>query len=645
MCGIVGLISLEASENLEETGRIAVAMASAIHHRGPDAGGIWSSQNGMVTLGHRRLSIIDLSPLGAQPMHSHSGRFTVVFNGEIYNFQELRRDLEKAGVIFRGRSDTEVLLEAIESWGLETALTRVVGMFAFALWDSRECRLVLARDRFGKKPIYYGRVGGYFAFASELKALAEIPGYSAVLDPGAVTDVVMRGFVCGQHSIVRGIARLPPAGIGVLDVGGRSGALEVTRYWSAGDTYERARRNPFAGTEREALDALELEVQRAVQERMVSDVPLGAFLSGGIDSTVVVASMMRAGSGIARTFSIGFADAQFNEAHHARAVAQYLGTNHTELELDASTALATVRELPSIFDEPFADASQIPTLLVSRLARRHVTVALSGDGGDEIFCGYSRYLRMAKFFQLAAAIPRPVRKLAPVLARPFAALSRSFARAGTEQDQIFQRFTKALDLLQSDSAERAYEMTCSYWLNAADVLRDPPPESTSDSWAGDADVSVYRRMMLNDIGCYLPDDILVKVDRATMSTSLEARAPLLDHRLAEFAFGLPMDYLVRGGRGKHLLRELACRYVPRELIERPKMGFGVPLGKWLRADLRDWAEALLESRNFAGIGLLREDVVRARWAEHQRGQRDLSAALWPILMLHAWWERQSRSAA
>jgi asparagine synthase (glutamine-hydrolysing) len=641
MCGIVGL--LEAAPVADAAaGRLVDAMAAAIRHRGPDAGGTWSSPDGIVTLGHRRLSIIDLSPLGAQPMHSHDGRFSIVFNGEIYNFPELRRDLEARGVVFRGRSDTEVLLEGIESWGLEATLARAVGMFAFALWDSRERRLALVRDRFGKKPIYYGRVGRYFAFASELKALEALPGYSTRLNADAVTDVVMRGFVCGQHSILAGIGRLPTAGIGILDVARRRDSLDITRYWSANEAFERARRNPFRGSEAEALEALEREVQRAVEERMVSDVPLGAFLSGGIDSTVVVAAMMRAGRGVARTFSIGFAEAQFNEAHHARAVAQHLGTNHTELELDAPTALATVRELPDIFDEPFADASQIPTLLVSRLARQHVTVALSGDGGDEIFCGYSRYLRMAKFFGLAGSIPRPLRKLAPVLAKPFAALTRSLARAGTEQDQLFQRFAKALELLQNDSAERAYEMTCSYWLKAGDVLRRAPPEPVTDAWSGDADVGVYRRMMLNDIACYLPDDILVKVDRTTMSTSLEARAPLLDHRLAEFAFGLPMDYLVKGQRGKHLLRELACRYVPRELIARPKMGFGVPLGQWLRGELRDWAEALLEPRHFSAIGLLREDVVRARWAEHQRGQRDLSAALWPILMLHAWWERQSR---
>jgi asparagine synthase (glutamine-hydrolysing) len=630
-------------------------MADTLEHRGPDDAGSWVDAGAGLALGFRRLSILDLSPLGHQPMTSESGRLVVAFNGEVYNFRELRRELEGLGHRFRGHSDTEVLLAACEQWGAGGALPRLEGMFALALWDRRARRLTLARDRLGVKPLYYGRAGGALLAGSELKALRAHPACRPDVDRDALTLYLRNNYVPAPYSIYRGIFKLPPGTFLTLDSPEAAGA-PPTPYWSARDVARRGAAEPFTGSDAEATDAVDGLLRQSVARRMVADVPLGAFLSGGVDSSAVVAAMQAQSPRPVQTFTIGFTEEEYDEAAYARAVARHLGTDHTELYVTPEEARAVIPRLPELFDEPFGDSSQIPTLLVSELARRKVTVSLSGDGGDELFGGYRRYFAAATVWRKLRWIPNPARA---ALARALRVLPaglynrlpgwlfapvRRFFRPGPMGPKVH----KFAELLVGRRPEEAYLGFVSHWLDPARVViggREPVVPLTDPArWADLPDQ--FHRMMYLDTISYLPDDILVKVDRTSMAVSLEARVPLIDdHRLVEFAWRLPLTFKVRDGQGKWVLRRVLDRYVPRTLIERPKMGFGVPIEHWLRGPLRDWAEALLDERRLREEGFLHADVVRARWQAHLSGEQSWHYELWDVLMFQAWLERWRPAAA
>jgi asparagine synthase (glutamine-hydrolysing) len=642
MCGVAGFLDPRI-----QTGRVALiaaaeAMAGALVHRGPDAGGVWADEAAGLALGHRRLSIIDLSAAGAQPMVSHSGRYVLVFNGEIYNFAALRSELEAKGARMQGHSDTEVLIEACEAWGVEAALRRTVGMFAFALWDRRERRLVLARDRLGEKPLYYGWAGGHFLFGSELKALRAAPGWEGTIDRQALLLFLRNSFVPAPLSIYEGVRKLPPGTWLELRAGGAGGLApgswpEPQPYWSLEAAMRAGAERPFAGSEAEAVDALEQLLGQAVEAQMVADVPLGAFLSGGIDSSTVVALMQSRSSRPVHTFTIGFREHGFDEAVHARQVADHLGTDHTELYVSWQDTLSIIPQLPTMYDEPFADASQVPTHIVARLARQRVTVALSGDGGDELFGGYTRYSLGARLWRAVGGVPLPARRL---LGRGIAAVPPWVWRGmGQRGARVGDRAHKAAGVLAAPGLADVQVSLMSHWPDPSGVVRGARmPEPPRRPAAG----ATVEAMMVEDTLSYLPDDILVKVDRAAMAVSLETRVPLLDHRIVEFAWSLPLPLRVRGGTGKWLLRQLLHRHVPRSLVERPKMGFGVPIADWLRGPLRGWAEDLLATDSLAAGGLLEPAPIRERWTAHASGARNWQYALWNVLMFQAWRDAEGR---
>lgn len=588
-------------------------------HRGPDDQGDWISQDGSVGLGHRRLSILDLSPEGHQPMGSVNGRYQLVFNGEIYNFRELRQELVGLGHAFRGSSDTEVMLAAFCEWGVQASVRRFVGMFAFAVWDQQERHLTLARDHYGKKPLYYGNFDGTWFFASELKALHR-PGLS--LDRQALANYFRFGYVPEPRSIYQNIHKLSPASTVILKVGQPPGAVES--FWSLP-------RRSAGNIPSDPLQAVDQVLRRAVARRMVSDVPLGAFLSGGVDSSLIVAIMQQVSPEPVQTFCIGFEDAKSDESPYARAVAQHLGTRHVEHRLSPQESLAVVPMLPQLYDEPFADSSQIPTYLVSKLARTQVTVALSGDGGDEVFGGYNRYFHAPRLWRGLRVIPRFVRQLLALAARGLSAefLARLLPRVSLAQHKV----TKFLALLAVHSPQELYCGLMAMW-DPGPVLGLHPEGGLLDrfSWSDD----FAADMMELDTRTYLPDDILVKMDRASMAVSLECRCPFLDPEVAEVAWSLPMSWKVRSGVGKLVLRKLLAQYLPTQLIERPKIGFSLPLGEWLRGPLRGWAEDLLAPQRLKREGLLDADLIRRRWQEHLSGQRNYAAALWCVLMFEAW---------
>ncbi len=639
MCGITGLW---ASPHARHSAPSAVsAMTAAIAHRGPDATGQLEPHAGLF-FGHRRLSIIDLSPAGAQPMASASGRFTIVFNGEVYNFAALRDQLEREGRAppWRGGSDTEVMLAAIEAWGLETAVSRFIGMFAFGLWDATERRLHLVRDRLGVKPLYWTRTASALAFASELKALRTLPDFQTTIDRTALAGFLSSNCVPGNRTIFLGAHKVAPGTF--LTFSDWNHDPHVTRYWDPQQVALRGRQTPFTGTETEAVDALDVLLRDAVKLRMVSDVPLGAFLSGGIDSSTVVALMQAQSSRPVHTFSIQNESAAFDEGAAASAVARHLNTHHTPFTVTAKDALDVIPLLPRMFDEPFSDSSQIPTYLVSKLARRDVTVALSGDGGDELFGGYTRHVYAPRISAVTRRLPAALRTL----------LSRAItSRSPDTWDALFDRgqpllprlrlpglrMHKLASVLEAPSVDRVYEVLASHWTPADRVLLDAPawPEPPSPTFASDDREGLAHEMMLRDLTGYLPDDILTKVDRASMAVSLEAREPLLDHRLVEFAWTLPLSMRVRGLTGKWILREVLARYLPRTLVAGPKMGFGVPIGDWLRGPLRDWAESLLIPQSLEEVGL-NPAVIAERWGEHLNGKRAWEYHLWDVLMLQAW---------
>jgi len=649
VCGIAGLFEPGGRSGIEVLGREAAAMAGTLAHRGPDDHGLWVDPRGLAALSHRRLSVVDLSAHGHQPMVSEDERWVMVYNGEVYNTAALRHRLGADGVGFRGGSDTEVLLAAVQAWGVTRALEEVEGMFALALWDRREARLHLVRDRFGEKPLYYGWVDGTLAFASELKAIASLPGFSPRLDRTAVALYLRHNCVPGPHSIYQGIAKVTPGARVTFDVGDRPGAMPVPEpYWSARDVVEDAVAHPLSGSPAALTDRLEATLARSVADRMVADVPVGAFLSGGVDSSVVVALMQQVADRPVRTFTVGFDDPAYDESGEARAVAGHLGTDHTELRLTESDVADVLPELPEIWDEPFADTSQIPVLLVSRLARTRVTVSLSGDGGDELFAGYNRHAYLERVWARASRLPGPVRRSAgAALTRVPPGVVDGAARVTGLLPPAYRvrnpatKVAKLGKVLAADGPEDAYLQLVSHWPRPADLVvggsPDGSPAATPAEWPQLP--TVTEQLLWLDLVGYLPDDILTKVDRAAMSASLETRVPFLDREVFELAWRMPLDLKLRDGVTKWVLREVLHRHVPRALVDRPKMGFGLPIGPWLRGPLRPWAEELLAERRLTSQGLLDPAPVRRAWALHLSGRRDLAHELWDVLALQAWLDR------
>jgi len=645
VCGVAGYLQ-PGGFDPNEAARIAAAMTDVIRHRGPDDSGAWVDGDAGIALGHRRLAILDLSPAGHQPMVSASGRFVLVFNGEIYNFRELRAELTQLGHQFRGGSDTEVMLAAFSQWGIRLAVGRFNGMFAFAVWDRAERVLHLGRDRAGEKPLYYGWMGGTLLFGSELKALRAHPQCDAEIDRDALAVYLRLGYVPCPYTIYRGIFKLPPGTL--LNIRGAQGAGAATplAYWSAREIAERGCADPFTGSAPAALEQFDALLRDAVKIRMEADVPLGAFLSGGLDSSAVVALMQAQSERPVRTFTIGFLEGGYNEAQHGKAVAQHLGTAHSELCVTPAEALALIPRLPTLYDEPFADPSMIPTFLVSEFARRQVTVSLSGDGGDELFGGYGRYRLGRTLWRSLSWIPGPVRRGAAALALPSAAPRRlsqivdTLARPVTGTRSLRERLRQAADVLSVPSSTALYHYLMSYWKAPTTIVpgaSEPPiPQTDPARWANVPGIA--HQMMYLDLVTYLPDDILVKLDRASMGVSLESRVPLLDHRVIEFAWRLPPHLRIRGGEGKWLLRQLVHRHVPRGLVERPKMGFGVPISAWLRDPLRDWAEALLDETRLRREGMLDPRPIRTKWKEHVSDRTRWDYDLWAVLMFQAWSE-------
>lgn len=624
MCGIAGFVYGESS------GRSTIqSMCDQISHRGPDSEGYWQTDDGALAIGHRRLSILDLSAAGHQPMHSECGRYVLVFNGEIYNHLALRSLLAEPN--WHGQSDTETLLACFTAWGLEATLQAVRGMFAFALWDKQERELTLARDRVGEKPLYWGWCGDVLLFGSELKALKAHPGFNAEVDRGALTLLLRHCYIPAPYSIYQGIQKLKPGHFVRIPVRGdvaESKAADPVAYWSLTDVVENGQSNKFCGSPSEAVGLLESSLSASVSEQMLSDVPLGAFLSGGVDSSAIVALMQAQSGRKVRTFTIGFEEGGYNEAEHAKQVARHLGTDHTELYVSADDALGVIPRLPKMFCEPFGDSSQIPTFLVSQMAKQHVTVALSGDGGDELFGGYTPYQFAPRYWRLLSKLPRRLRALSAAI------ISRSPAP---------DKLLKLAEVMAAHSKEEFYRLMMSHWTAPELVVRNASePRSvlnSPDLWPKTD--SYEHWMMAMGTQMYMPDDILVKVDRAAMANSLETRVPLLDHRIIEFAWQLPLHMKIREGKGKWVLREVLYKHVPRELIERPKKGFSVPLGDWLRGPLRDWAEALLDEQRLQSEGYFYPQPIRKAWQQHQKGQRDNSGKLWSVLMFQAWLEDQA----
>lgn len=644
MCGISG--GLQLGLNCGEWEDVLSRMGAALRHRGPDDGGVWYDAEAGVGLVHRRLSIVDLSPAGHQPMHSADGRYVISFNGEIYNFTALRRELESYGHGFRGHSDTEVMLAAFSRWGIEAAVKRFIGMFAFAVWDAQARVLYLCRDRAGEKPLYYGWIGDTFLFGSELKALRAHPAWRGEIDRDVLPLFLRYNYVPAPYSIYKGVRKLTPGTILSVSPDGaaRNGNCRPQPYWTAREAAEEGVRHPFRGSAEEAVAELERLLSEVVAGQMVADVPLGAFLSGGIDSSLVVALMQAQSAAPVKTFTIGFHEAGYNEAEFAKAVAAHLKTDHTELYVTPKEAMDVIPRLPTLYDEPFADSSQIPTFLISEMTRRHVTVSLSGDGGDELFGGYNRYLWGRSIWDKIGWVPLRLRRAAAggvVSISPatwdaaFGVLPRSLRHA-TPGDKLH----KMAEILSVEDTEAMYRRLVSSWHRPGELVRggsEPPTALTDDTcWADLADF--VQRMMYFDLITYLPDDILVKVDRAAMGVSLETRVPYLDHRVIEFAWRVPLALKIRDGKGKWLLRQVLYKYVPPVLVERPKAGFGVPIDAWLRGPLHEWAEGLLDERRLRREGYFEPGPIRKKWDEHLSGSANWMFCLWSVLMFQSWLE-------
>jgi len=638
MCGITGFIERDAPLNADRAGVLIRGMTDTMVHRGPDSSGTWLDADHGVALGHRRLSIRDLSPTGRQPMVSTCERYVIIYNGEVYSHDEMRADLERGGHRFRGTSDTEVILAGCAEWGVEATARRLIGMFAFALYDRRERRLSLVRDRVGIKPLYWGNFPGLFIFGSELKPLRRHPGWTPAIDRDAVSSFMRHNYIPAPHSIYRGVRKLTPGTVLTVHDGVVS---EERPFWSLDDVVAQGLRSRRPRQDREVIDELDTLLGDAVRRRMVADVPLGSLLSGGIDSTLVTALMRQHSNRPVRTFSIGFREQGFDEAPYAKAIARHLGTEHTELYVDSSLAIDVVPRLPHIYDEPFADSSQLPTYLVCELTRRHVTVVLSGDGGDELFAGYKRYELARSLWTRANTVPEWLRA-------PTIAMARRVSPAGWDRLGHFiprrvrpvnfgARMHQVADRISLWDPDALYRQMLSHW-QSPDVLVRDGHEYKGVLWSEHSRQLVpdfNERMQYYDLLTYLPDDILTKVDRASMAVSLEARVPLLDHRVIEYSWTLPYAFKWRNAQSKWALRRVLDRYVPETLIDRPKTGFGVPFADWIRGPLRDWAENLLSESRLERDQLLDPLPIRERWTAHLAGT-NWGYPLWNVLMLNAW---------
>jgi asparagine synthase (glutamine-hydrolysing) len=650
MCGFAGFLGLGELPSISAPD-ILGRMGSSIAHRGPNDEGIWTDLDSGIGLVHRRLSIVDLSPAGHQPMVSGSRRYIIAFNGEIYNHQDLRTKLVKVGndtaavSTWRGHSDTETLLAGFDAWGIEHTLQQCVGMFAFAVWDRQLRVLLLARDRMGEKPLFYGVQNGVLLFGSELKALKVHPAFAGEIDRTAIALQMRHNYVPAPYSIYQGIRKLPAGTLLRLQYGMALG--EPVPYWSLSNAFASGRSNPFTGSDTDAVNTLEELLLESVALQMQADVPLGAFLSGGVDSSTIVALMQVQSTRPVKTFTIGFDEVGYNEADHAKSVAKHLGTDHRELYVTPRDALEVIPRLSSLYDEPFSDSSQIPTFLVSQITSQHVTVSLSGDGGDELFGGYSRYKRAADIRSKIGCLPNFVRaRLSRIIrsisvdswnqmAIPFLPMMPLHTR------NIGGKAHKLAELFTLDDPD-FYLQFLSHWPTSSNLVLegDGTPDYSNFGGLASGAISYVEMMMLIDTLNYLPDDILQKVDRAAMAVGLETRMPLLDHRIVEFAWRLPLHMKVRNGQGKWVLRQVLDKYVPRKLMERPKMGFGVPIEKWLRGPLRDWAESLLDESRLRREGFLNPGPIRQKWAEHLSGQRNWQYHLWDVLMFQAWLEQE-----
>lgn len=658
MCGFAGVLGGARAAVDGGFGVMLPRMGNAILRRGPDSDGYWHDEPAGIGLAHRRLAVVDLTEAGHQPMHSASGRYVIAFNGEIYNHMACREAIaaSPAGApTWRGHSDTETLLAGFEAWGIQGTLERVIGMFAFAVWDRLDRTLSLARDRMGEKPLYFGWQGegdsAAFLFGSELKALKQHPSFAAQVDRDALCLLMRHNYVPAPYAIYKGIAKLEAGCLLTVSLAQRE--PKVTRYWSAAEAAVKGVASPLQLPPERAVDSLESLLRSAIGQQMMADVPLGAFLSGGIDSSTVVALMQAQSARPVRTFTIGFNERGYNEAVHAKAVAEHLGTDHTELYVTSQQAMDVIPHLPELYCEPFSDSSQIPTFLVSQLARQHVTVSLSGDGGDELFCGYNRYTLANRLWNRLDTLPVGVRRQMALLMRALPP-ARWNALFGLFQWLLPQRLHqvnagdklhKAAGVLAARSIDELYLGLVSHWSDPESLVlggHEPPTLLTGRpcELAGLGDI---ERMMALDTLTYLPDDILVKLDRAAMGVSLEGRVPFLDHRVVEFAWQLPQSMKLRAGVSKWALRQVLYRYVPSKIIDRPKMGFAIPLGDWLRGALRPWAESLLDESRLRREGFFEPAVVRRKWMEHVSGVRDWQAHLWNVLMFQAWLERETRT--
>lgn len=647
MCGITGFFDISQNKDQTSFQGTITRMMEPIRHRGPDDSGSWMDLQSGIALGFRRLAILDLSPAGHQPMFSADGRYAIVFNGEVYNFNDLRSELAALGHTFRGHSDTEIMLASICQWGIQEAVRRFNGMFAFALWDRSERRLTLVRDRLGIKPLYYGWAGRVFLFGSELKALKAHPAFHADIDRGALALFLRYSCIPAPYTIYTGFRKLLPGTILTLSKEQPGELPHPKPYWSARQVAESGVAHPFEGSDQDALEELDALLRTSIRERMVADVPLGAFLSGGIDSSAVVALMQAQNSRPIQTFTVGFHESDYDEAGYARAIARHLGTHHTEIYVTPQETQAVIPHLPTLFDEPFSDSSQIPTFLISELARRHVTVSLSGDGGDELFGGYNRYSWVLKIQQAAGWAPGAFRALGSAAlhgVRPAAwesLLSNHIIPSRWRVSEPGEKIRKLAEVLTADGPEGIYLDLVSHWKNSSAVVRDsaelPTLLTRPETWAQLPDFTSW--MMYMDLVTYLPDDILTKVDRASMGNSLESRVPYLDdHRVAEFAWRLPMRMKIRNGKGKWLLRQVLYQYVPGMLLERPKKGFGVPIDAWLKGPLREWAEALLDGQRLRDENYFNPEPILQKWQEHLTGKQNWQYYLWDILMFQAWLE-------
>lgn len=625
MCGIAGFLGGNYSTY---GGDILFGMSSAIILRGPDSTGVFTDQLGFLGMAHRRLSIVDLTDSGAQPMHSTLGIFAIVFNGEIYNHLDLRKEL--GGRVWCGNSDTETFLACIEAWGIEGTLSKAVGMFAFALWDKQERTLTLARDRMGEKPLYWGWQGDTLLFGSELKALKAHPDFVGEIDRNALALLLRHNYIPAPHSIYKGIHKLPAGHFVTIPHGAGPADVQPQAYWRMNDAVQSGLAQPFTGSDAEAVDALEAQLTESVGLQMLADVPLGAFLSGGVDSSTVVALMQKQSQQRVRTFAIGFDEPGYNEAEQAKAVAQHLGTDHAELYVGAAEALVLVPKLPTIYCEPFADSSQIPTYLVSQMARKQVTVALSGDGGDELFGGYNPYQFVPRVWQGLSWLPAPVRSALQSMLAPL---------------PLPAKLAKLREVMAALTPQELYRQVLSHWPSPESLVlgADEPATLLNTPEAWPAVDSLEHWMMAMDAQTYMVDDVLTKVDRAAMANSLETRVPLLDHRVVELAWRMPLNMKIRNGQGKWVLRQVLYRHVPREMIERPKKGFSIPLAAWLRGPLREWAEALLNEQRLKAEGYLNPAPIRQAWLAHVQGKADHSTRLWGVLMFQAWLQEQARA--